>query len=30
MTNIAALAGVESVTAGTYTYNAETATWTKA
>lgn len=30
MTNIAALAGVESVTVGTYTYNAETATWTKA
>lgn len=30
MTNIATLAGVESVTAGTYTYNAETATWTKA
>ena len=30
MTNIATLAGVEKVTAGTYTYNAETATWTKA
>ena len=30
MTNIAALAGVEKVVAGTYTYNAETATWTKA
>ena len=30
MTNIATLAGVEKVVAGTYTYNAETATWTKA
>lgn len=30
MTNIATLAGVENVVAGTYTYNAETATWTKA
>ena len=29
MTNIAALAGVEKVVAGTYTYNAETATWAK-
>ena len=30
MTNIAALAGVEKVEAGTYTYNAETSAWIKA